>query len=75
MQLSSSNIRKNSYISRNETLHFSDQDRKIKNPPQEHFLCHRKRKPQKTSNIFSKKAVLIFRKTENLKKNFLYFRK
>ena len=64
------------YISRNGTLHFSAQARKIKNnPPGEKFLYFRKRKPRKNFSYFLKrKLFLYFRKREPGKK-FLYFRK
>ena len=47
---------------------FNPSSRNKKNPPQEHFLYFRKRKPQQISYIFSKEScsyILENRNTEN----------
>ena len=78
MELSSSNIKKIpifsrkkaflifSYISGNGTLHFSPQARKIKeiHPEKISYIFFRNGNPEKTSCIFSEKAVFMFRETE-----------
>ena len=51
---------------------FQPKTEKQKNPPQENFLCLRKRNPEKTSYIFSKESFFYISETENLKKIFVF---
>ena len=63
-----------SYISRNETLHFSAQDQKIIKSTQRKFLILQETKtPKETSYIFiTRKLFLCFRKRKPQKKLFIF---
>ena len=81
MELSSSNIKNSyifskesfSYISENETLHFSPQAREIKKVHVKKISYTSRNGALKKLLIFSqKKAFLIFRKTETRKQFFIF---
>ena len=69
MELFKLKTEKNHYISGNGTQHFSAQGQEIKNiHPEKISYTLGNGNPEKTSDILSKKAVLMFRENGNLKK-------